>query len=224
MFSWWSQPWAVRTALLVGGCYLVALRAWASWYQRRAAPRDTTRVDGVNRLAQLALIPLLLLIALEALFPTFLGQLPLGMLTLTPEVEGLLVLLGGIAGGAGLVVLSWAHQALGVHFSLEVQLKEGHRLVQRGPYRYVRNPIYSGALLLTFGAAIMLRSPLLLVLCFPFGYGLQRMAAAEVVLLRSTFGAEYQSYLGRTGAFLPRLGRRPPTDGPSHGPSLRRQG
>jgi len=34
-------------------------------------------------------------------------------------------------------------------------LKEGHELVQRGPYRFVRHPIYTGVLIMSFATALV---------------------------------------------------------------------
>src|ERR1700751_3188054 len=46
------------------------------------------------------------------------------------------------AASAGLV--NWAARALGKQWSLEARLVEGHDLIENGPYRFVRNPIYAG--------------------------------------------------------------------------------
>jgi protein-S-isoprenylcysteine O-methyltransferase Ste14 len=37
-----------------------------------------------------------------------------------------------------------------------VTLKEGHELVERGPYRFVRHPIYAGILTMFFATALAL--------------------------------------------------------------------
>ncbi len=65
---------------------------------------------------------------------------------------------GGAAGlamtVAGVAFSIWARVILGRNWSATVTLKEEHELVRRGPYRYVRHPIYSGALLAMLGTAI----------------------------------------------------------------------
>ena len=79
------------------------------------------------------------------------------------------------------------------------------RLVTRGPYRVVRNPMYVGAAIAVAGAAIVYRSLplalyaggfLVLTHLFVIGY--------EEPTLRSTFGAEYEEYCKRVGRWLPR--------------------
>src|SRR5262249_28244707 len=55
---------------------------------------------------------------------------------------------------AGVAVLGWARTILGGNWSGAVTLKENHELIQRGPYAYVRHPIYSGLMLLGFATAV----------------------------------------------------------------------
>lgn len=57
--------------------------------------------------------------------------------------------------GIGLVVTLWARLILGGNWSATVEFKERHELIERGPYRVVRHPIYSGVLLMVLGTAIL---------------------------------------------------------------------
>ncbi|MFQ5666330.1 MAG: methyltransferase family protein [Candidatus Binatia bacterium] len=80
------------------------------------------------------------------------------------------------------------------------------RLVIRGPYRYVRNPMYVGVLLVIAGWVVYFASATLL---------LYAAAVAAVVhlfivfyeepTLRSTFGADYERYTSEVNRWLPRL-------------------
>ena len=79
------------------------------------------------------------------------------------------------------------------------------RLVSRGPYRLVRNPMYLGAGLALAGAALFYRSPSL------FGYAAAFVFVTHgfVVLheeptLRRTFGAHYEAYCRQAGRWWPR--------------------
>src|SRR5262245_42157370 len=56
----------------------------------------------------------------------------------------------------GLVFAVWARVTLGRNWSGFVTLKEGHELVERGPYRFVRHPIYTGILIMFFATALAL--------------------------------------------------------------------
>ena len=56
----------------------------------------------------------------------------------------------------GLAFAVWARATLGRNWSGVVTLKEGHELVERGPYRFVRHPIYTGILTMFFATALAL--------------------------------------------------------------------
>jgi protein-S-isoprenylcysteine O-methyltransferase Ste14 len=78
------------------------------------------------------------------------------------------------------------------------------RLVIRGPYLFVRNPMYIGADLALAGAALFYKSaPLLayaagfLLVCHLF------VLAYEEPTLRRTFGAEYEAYRRRVSRWWP---------------------
>jgi len=80
------------------------------------------------------------------------------------------------------------------------------RLVVLGPYRWVRNPMYLGALLLLLGELILFGSRNLVL------YIVTLMVAsfAFVVLyeepkLRRTFGSDYEQYCARVRRWLPRI-------------------
>ena len=55
---------------------------------------------------------------------------------------------------SGLVFAIWARAILGRNWSGVITLKEGHELIERGPYRVVRHPIYTGILAMFAGTAI----------------------------------------------------------------------
>jgi len=80
------------------------------------------------------------------------------------------------------------------------------KLVVKGPYRYVRNPMYIGAALALSGAALFYRSAPL------FGYAVVFLLVAHVFVvsyeeptLVRLFGAEYEAYRARVGRWLVRL-------------------
>ncbi len=81
------------------------------------------------------------------------------------------------------------------------------RLVTRGPYAVVRNPMYLGAGTALLGAAIVWRAPALLAYLVLF------LAVTHVFVvtyeeptLTRLFGEEYQAYRARVGRWLPRFG------------------
>jgi len=80
------------------------------------------------------------------------------------------------------------------------------RLVVRGPYRYVRNPMISGVIFITFGEAMMLRSmphaewALAFVLL-----NLVWIPLFEEPVLTAMFGDDYRRYRRHVRRFIPRL-------------------
>jgi protein-S-isoprenylcysteine O-methyltransferase Ste14 len=115
------------------------------------------------------------------------------------ESLGLAISLGGA------LLACYARAILGRNWSGTVQLKHDHELIQRGPYRYVRHPIYTGFLLLFLGSAVMLgewRGLLGLVIVFACFW---RKLRIEESWLLQHFGARYAQYIRQTKAIVPGL-------------------
>jgi protein-S-isoprenylcysteine O-methyltransferase Ste14 len=51
---------------------------------------------------------------------------------------------------SGAIIACWSRYLLGANWSLSVQEKESHELIQQGMYKIVRHPIYTGLLLLVY--------------------------------------------------------------------------
>lgn len=78
------------------------------------------------------------------------------------------------------------------------------RLVVRGPYRSVRNPMYIGAALALAGAALFYQSLALLGYAGVFLLAMHVFIVAyEEPTLRRTFGADYEAYCGRVRRWWP---------------------
>lgn len=84
------------------------------------------------------------------------------------------------------------------------------RLVVRGPYRRVRNPMYLGAGLALAGAALYFQAPWLLAYTVLFFIITHLFAVLyEEPRLERTFGLEYQAYRGRVRRWLPSFRPQP---------------
>jgi protein-S-isoprenylcysteine O-methyltransferase Ste14 len=80
------------------------------------------------------------------------------------------------------------------------------RLVVRGPYRRVRNPMISGVLCILLGEALLFGSPALLVWWAVFlAVNAVWFPLVEEPGLRRRFGAEYDAYRAAVPRWLPRL-------------------
>jgi protein-S-isoprenylcysteine O-methyltransferase Ste14 len=79
------------------------------------------------------------------------------------------------------------------------------RLVVRGPYRHVRNPMISGVLCILAGEAMLLGSlPLLIWFGIVLGVNAVWMPLVEEPGLRRRFGPEYDTYRAHVPRWLPR--------------------
>ncbi len=78
-----------------------------------------------------------------------------------------------------------------------------HRIVDQGPYKYLRNPMYLGHLIFMAGLAITFRSlPALALLAFHF-FWFNRRALRDERRLEEIFGAEYADYKARVKRWIP---------------------
>ena len=102
---------------------------------------------------------------------------------------------------AGTTWSVWALRSLGRNLSV---LAQARGLTDRGPYRWVRHPLYTGELVAALGLAIaagtLAAAITWVVLCVLQGY---RAVKEEQVLLRALPG--YPSYRSRTAALVPGL-------------------
>ena len=79
------------------------------------------------------------------------------------------------------------------------------RLVVRGPYRHVRNPMISGVLTVLLGEAVLFGSFAVLAWwAFVFALNAVYFVAFEEPDLRDRFGAEYEAYAERVPRWIPR--------------------
>ena len=132
----------------------------------------------------------------------------------------------GVDPALGGVALEWLAQIAGAGLlapglgffaaSLRRFVTEGHgtlapwdppvQLVVRGPYRYVRNPMISGVVLVLFGESLMLLSAPHATWALAFlAVNLIYIPLFEEPMLRSRFGDAYVEYCRRVPRIIPRL-------------------
>ncbi len=104
----------------------------------------------------------------------------------------------------------WARLHLGRLWSADVTYKQGHRLVDSGPYRLVRHPIYTGFIMIDLGLAILCATVLALAGLVVTMVGLRLKARLEEQFLFEELGPViYGTYKTRTPMLVPRMPRRP---------------
>jgi protein-S-isoprenylcysteine O-methyltransferase Ste14 len=110
-----------------------------------------------------------------------------------------------IAAGLALAVWTWTLFAREGHGTL-APWEATRRLVVRGPYKYVRNPMITGVALIFGGEAVLFQSwPLVILLVLFIAVNAIYFQLVEEPGLRHRFGAEYDDYRARVPRWLPRL-------------------
>lgn len=107
---------------------------------------------------------------------------------------------------AGTALRSYAIRVLGRYFVITVAVGPDQQVVESGPYRLIRHPSYTGALLALLGIALALTnwaSLAAIIFCNAIGFG-YRVMVEERVLAR-TLGQPYIAYMRRTRRLIPYL-------------------
>lgn len=103
--------------------------------------------------------------------------------------------------GCGFAV--WARVVLGGNWSGSVTVKENHVLITRGPYQWVRHPIYTGILLLLVGTAIASGTAVTVMEVAAVTLALWLKLRTEERFMQETFGEQYREYCRRVKALIP---------------------
>jgi len=108
--------------------------------------------------------------------------------------------------GAGLALRIWAVHVLARFFTVDVAIRPDHQLVVAGPYRWLRHPSYSGALLAFYGLGVGLgNAASLAVLAGLVTWAFLRRIRVEEQALREVFPQVYPAYAARTWRLFPGL-------------------
>jgi protein-S-isoprenylcysteine O-methyltransferase Ste14 len=180
---------------IIPACWTLFVVIWllAAVFNKRSLYRES----GAQRLRY----SILLVLAFLLLTKRYRLPYPLGacIIPATVTVEWMT----GALCMAGLAFCVWARATLGRNWSGTITLKEGHELIERGPYRLVRHPIYTGLLVMFLATAIA------------FGHlgGFIAVAVAfasfwvklseEEKLMRQQFPEQYRSYAQRVKRIIP---------------------
>ena len=99
-----------------------------------------------------------------------------------------------------------SHRQLGRNWSVSLEIRDDHRLVTDGLYRYVRHPMYSSFWLWAIAQALLLPN-WVAGLSGLVGVGILFLArvGAEEHMMEKHFGEQYRSYAAKTGRVIPRI-------------------
>src|ERR1700688_1692679 len=168
-----------------------------AWKAKRSVDSSSPRDQG----SQCAIVALCWIgIALDFSLSLFLPQAAISWQRTLLFIAGICLMLLGVS-------LRWySVSVLGKYFTFDVAIHSGQVLVEVGPYRYIRHPSYSGALLslLGFGLALGNWAGLAAALsCLGFAYSYR--IPIEEQALSSALGDVYIQYMNRTWRLIPFL-------------------
>ena len=122
-------------------------------------------------------------------------------LPITPDTEATRYA-GAFVCVAGLAIAIWARWTLGGNWSGTVTFKQDHELVKRGPYRFVRHPIYTGGLVMCSAQGIQFGRLHFWLGLIVIGIGLWiKLKQEETVMLKHF--PEYSDYRKKVKALIP---------------------
>ncbi len=132
----------------------------------------------------------------------------LGLPPVSALQHSLVQLLGVVLASIGIVAAFAAQMAMGSSWRIGVENRERTTLVTTGPFRWVRNPIFTAVLIAFFGLTLMVPNLVALTgwVCAFFGIETQVRRVEEPHLHR-LHGEPYARYAATVGRFLPGLGR-----------------
>jgi protein-S-isoprenylcysteine O-methyltransferase Ste14 len=104
----------------------------------------------------------------------------------------------------GLFLRYWSIHILGKYFSTTVELEKSQKIVQKGPYKWIRHPSYSGIILFCIGYGLAVQNWLSLIIAvsLPTIALLYRIKIEEETLVKGV-GTEYEVYQKKTKKLIP---------------------
>jgi len=180
---------------IIQACWMIFLVVWAvtALFTKRSVYREAR----AQRLGYSLLL-------LAACFLVFRGERfhkPISQ-RVSP-VNEITIWIGVVLCVIGLGFCIWARLTLGRNWSGTVTLKEGHELIQRGPYRIVRHPIYTGLLVMIVATAIVMGHSVGVVgVLLAFVSFWIKLSYEEEVMLRQ-FPERYRDYQRRVKRLIP---------------------
>ncbi len=111
---------------------------------------------------------------------------------------------GFFIGLIALILFYWVLRSLGQNFSTTLTINKDQTLVTRGPYRWVRHPMYTSFVLLWVGLFVISTNWFIgLTGIVGFVLAIVVRTPKEEQMMIKRFGAEYITYMKGTGRYLP---------------------
>ena len=178
---------------------IVILACWVSvslyWHLSARSVKPAVEEQGlVARLARMPVWLGFILFLVAWIYPA--GPVVIGRTALSNSLAVATCALGSF-------VAIWSRKTLGAEWSRDVEFKQGHKLVERGPYSLARHPIYTAHLLLGLGTAIGSGRLIAFAGLASFVVGFWIKLKQEERLLLRGFPGQYPAYKARVKALIP---------------------
>jgi|SRR5437762_3599775 len=191
------NPWIAKAVVLAGTVVMVAIRAPHGRRSRNvkvAKSHKTPLETGLLVLAWVGFfIPLIWIVSPAFSFAEYSQRTG-------PLVAGVTCLV------IGLWLFYRSHVDLGTNWSITLEVREQHRLITQGVYRWIRHPMYSALVLYALGLALVIPNwvagPSNLI---AFAVLFVLRVSAEEKMMAEQFGDEYAAYTARTKRLVPRV-------------------
>jgi protein-S-isoprenylcysteine O-methyltransferase Ste14 len=197
VWSGWTATWPTQLLALIWVAWLIS---WGvgSFFSARTEKHVRTWDSRAYR------IPILVgAILLTPWTARVLGERPLWQV----GTSGTYLLAAMTA--AGCLFTWWARIHLGRFWSNAITRKEGHRVIDTGPYGLVRHPIYTGLIAAMIATGIAVGTATAMLGALLIAFGLWQKARMEEGFLTNELGAEaYGPYCRRVPMLVPFLPQR----------------
>jgi protein-S-isoprenylcysteine O-methyltransferase Ste14 len=115
-----------------------------------------------------------------------------------------IAILGIVTLCGALLLFYRSHADLGKNWSISLQIRDEHRLVTSGIYRFIRHPMYTSFFLLAIAQVLLLPNwfaGLAGLVGVTILYAFRVRQEERMMLER--FGTDYQAYMARTARVIP---------------------
>jgi protein-S-isoprenylcysteine O-methyltransferase Ste14 len=189
------SPWIGNIIFVVGFVASIVIRIPYDKVSQKT-PINESRKDVLEKIVlSFMVVGMLILPGLS-----FAGLLSFASYRATPAA----LAVGTLLMAASLWVFHRSHADLGRNWSVSLEIREGHSLVTRGVYRYVRHPMYTSIYLMAVGQAFLISNWLAgpaTIMTFTLMF-LSRLGREERMML-DRFGPAYEAYRRTTKRLVP---------------------
>lgn len=110
--------------------------------------------------------------------------------------------------GAGILLacvpfIYWTFSSLDRNVTPTVAIRQSHTLVQHGPYKYIRHPLYTFGLAAFIGLSLLAANWFIALMTVLTWFYIFRRTPLEEQRLVERFGDDYRQYMQHTGRYLP---------------------